>query len=423
MRESALNLDEALQKGLLPVLGTNLKGLQSCKNAKPNGVGMEYIPPYSSYLGLTGTYPFPQLLVGEKYSYIASSSVISECTSGSLVLKYTNNATTQYDLADFKESVVIAGNGIQLYRSPNGLLSPIGCYEYGYIGPIVAGKSCCSFNGLLVLASESTVYWAARPLSIEFNLQVNNVPTGAGFIKPFCGKILRVISTKKQVIVFGTSGISILSFTNDPLPSFGETSTIPCSIGYREAVAHNADDIFFVDLFGFLWQLDVDKGKITKIGFSHIFKNTQPVGSYDSDNNEFLFCNGTQTLVIGQYGVGSREQVITSGGSIDGQHKVIVNSTHSQDLEVVVANQDFGYNGIKTQYAAEINAETDGSIYADEAYTGPSNVGMKIIASETFRPTIKITGHSHALVCGLLLRWKLTDKRYARGRNDNQIAA
>lgn len=425
MRESSLSLDKALVTGVLPVTGSNLLGLASCKNARPYGTGMEYVQPYESYLGLVGEFPFPQLMVSDKYQYVANATGIYSVIAGEVILKKTQAATTHYDLMDFKESIVIVGNNHTLFRYIDGELVTL---------PHVPEASCgCSYDGLMLLGNitswdqsddvdSSTVVWAARPLSSEFRLSINNVATGAGYIKLFCGPLLRIFRADKKVYVFGTQGIVVLNFISNPAPTLAVELEIACSITYRESIVRTNEGFSFIGGLGFAFGLALRETKPTKIGFQRFFRGLRTTGVYDSEEEEILFCNGTTTLTISPLGVGQRDQTITSGGLVNGSMQV-VGEVNSYDFDLEVSPQNMGVAGIKTLYATAVDYETDGVVRINDSSANSLGVGTKIIAADTFRPTVKITSLTQATVSALELRWKLTDKRNVRGHYDNQTTA
>lgn len=426
MRESSLPLDKALTTGLIPVTGNNLAGLYSCKNARPNGVGMEYVQPYSSYLDLVGEYPFPQLMAADKFAYVANATGLFEIVSGELVLKKSQNATSHYDLVDFKDSVCITGNGYTLFRAPSGTLNAV---------VDVPEASCaCAIDGLLLLgnisswtqsadADESTVAWAARPLSTEFKLHNDGVPTGAGYIKLFCGTVLRIFYADKKVIVFGTKGISILSYVSSPVPTLAVDVEIKINILYRESIAYSDEGFVLIDAFGFAFAFALRETQPKRLGFVRFFKGKRVVASYDCDQKEIMFCNGFDTLIIGQYGAGSRAQVITSGGYISGQFQPVVLSTSTEDMELVVDKQNMGVAGFKTIYGTGVDYDTDGKVYVNDSPVNSLGVATKVQSADNFMPKITIKNLTQATITGAELRWKLTDKRMVRGRYDNQTTA
>ena len=427
MRESSLSLDKALVHGVLPVLGSNLLGLSSCKNARPYGVGMEYVAPYSSYLDLTGEYPFPQLLVGEKYQYVANATGIYSINIGVLNLKKTQAATTHYDLVDFKDSVAIVGNGHTLFRSVTGDLSAM--------AHVPEASCACEIGHMLLLGNisswdqstdvdSSTVVWAARPLSVEFQLlDAASISTGAGYIKLFCGDILRLFSKGNLVYVFGKKGIVVLKLISDPVKALSIEVEMPCTIKDREAIVQHPEGFSFIDAFGYAFGLALRETRPKRFGLRRFFQGARVVGMYDPAEQETLFCNGLETISMGTYGVGSRDQVITSGGVIDSVMCVASPTINSQAFTLEVASQNMGVAGIKTLYAAGVDYETDGSVRINDSPANSLGVGTKIISADSFKPTVKITDCTHATVTALELRWKLTDKRNVRGRYDNQTTA
>lgn len=424
MRESSLNLDKALVTGLLPVVGTNLAGLNSCKNARPFGVGMEYVPPFESYLDLIGEYPFPQLICSDLFQYVATPTGIYEVVNDALVLRKTQSASTHYDMADFKDTLVLAGNGHTLFRTPAGELIT---YDH-----VPEASACCSFDGLLLLGNisswdqsadvgSSTVAWAARPLSAAFQLEASNVATGAGYIKLFCGDILRIFKAEKKIVVFGTKGIDILNLSTDPIPTLAVEREIACTISGKEAIVQTNEGFVFTDAFGFAFGFDLRETK--RLGFKRFFAGSRVVGTFDPSEQEVLLSNGVHTITIGQYGAGSRAQAITSGGLVAGAFKAVVTDTESYDMELVVDTQDMGVSGLKTVYEQPIGCYTDGIVKANGANVGPLTVGTKIITQDSFQPTVSILGLTQAQITALELRWKLVDKRYVRGQYDNQTTA
>ena len=430
MREASLDLTKAFSTGLLPVLGNNLQGLASCKNARPYGVGMEYVAPRTSYLDITGTFPFPQLIVTDKYQYVADGGGIYEVVAGALVLKKAQSATTHYDVADFKEAIVLAGNGHTLFRIGSGALeAKVNVPE---------ASTCCSFGGLLLLGNISswtqstevdsaTVVWAARPLSSEFQLSVNNIATGAGYIKLACGDILRIFEAGKKIIVFGRRQIVTLKLISEPTMTLAidkENPPINVNILYKEAISHDGMGGFcLIDGFSFAFAFDSTRGALTRAGFQRFFTGTHPILSYDNVAQEHLLCNGIETLSLGTYGMGQRDQVITSGGNIAGVFEVASPLINSYDMSLTIDTQDMGVKGIKTIYASGVDYTTDGRVFVHNSPVNPLGVGTKVLAQDVFQPTITITNLTYAIVNSLELRWKLTDKRNVRGRYDNQTTA
>lgn len=430
MRESSLGLAKAFSTGLLPVLGNNLQGLSSCKNAKPYGVGMEYVAPRASYLDLVGVYPFPQLLVSEKFQYVATPTGLYEVNAGSLTLKRSQIATAHYDLADFKDTVVIAGNRHTLFRSLTADLESL--------ANVPEASTCCSFGGLLLLgnisswnqstdADSTTIAWAARPLSSEFRLTVDNKATGAGYIKLFCGTVLRIFEAAGKIIVFGTKQIVTLKLLSEPTMTLAidkDQPPVNVAILHKEAISHDGIGGFvFIDAVGFAFAFDSTRGALTRAGFRRYFDAKLPVLTYDTVNQEHLLCNGSETLSLGTYGMGQRDQVITSGGTIAGIFEVVSLAINSSSMSLTLDSQDMGVKGIKTVYASGVDYTTDGKVFVHNSPVNPLGVGTKIIAQDVFQPTITITNLTYALVNSLELRWKLTDKRNVRGRYDNQTTA
>lgn len=439
MREYPFALKGHITKGIVPTPGSDQEGLYTCTNARPFSRGMEFVAPYSSYLDLEVVFPFSQLLVTDKYKYVAYATGIYEVVNNALVSRASLALSSHVDLADFKDSVALTGGNKTLIRNAAGALVEV--------DNVPKANACCSFEGLLVLGNiaswtqsadvgADSIAWASRPRSADFVISVGNVATGAGFSRLFCGTVLKVLNVDKKLVVFGTKGIAVLDLQSAPLPAFGVSKTYKASITYKESIVQSDSQVLFVDSLGFLCSFSVEKGPVV-LGFERFFSGPV-VGSYNEQDQEVYMSTETDALVITSSGVGRLAQAITSCGW-DGSALCVVASTpSSENLELIIDNCNMAIGANKTLYAQEVTGETDGrfevgaffkrdasSSYLNAGYSscGPGGVGTKIVEGSSFRPKIRVIEPEHAKVFDYNLRWKLTDKRSVRGYYDNKTSA
>jgi hypothetical protein len=441
MREYPLMLRMAISAGIAPTKGVDIMGLFSAKNAVPMGKGMEFKQPFSSYLDLAISWPFTQLIVTDKFKYACYGTGIYEIVAGVLVLKKSQVATEHYDCADFKDSIVLTGANKTYVRDATGALVS------GTNAP--EANACCSFDGLLVLGniyswnqisniSTDSIAWANRLLSADFTMHVDNVATGAGYMRLFCGAIKKIVTLDKKLYVFGTKKVVVLELQQAPLPTFGIVKEYDIAVSSKMAVASGEAGIAFISALGELYLIEAGKGEPQKVGFERFFEGESVCCSYNPYDREFYLSTDTQTLVLTEDGMGQLDQAITSCGYDGTSVCVIAGTPTTEDFELVVGPVDMRTTANKVLYAQSVYGESDQlfqigvewqkdtrAAMSDAGYVsaGPEGMGTRIVQGIAFLVKIKAVAPTTAVVYDYSLRWKLVDKRGVRGFYDYKTAS
>ena len=114
------------------------------------------------------------------------------------------------------------------------------------------------------------------------------------------GSIKIVKSLGKDLIVYGDNGVTLVS------PDHQRVEMLPVGVPGRGCVAGDKRAHVFVDVEGVLWKMKPG-GSIERLGYENQIANmtlANITGSYDVQEDEFYFCDGTAGYVLTPTGLG-----------------------------------------------------------------------------------------------------------------------
>jgi len=453
MKEFDYTFDKGLVIGLRPREDNprNSQALTDAFNVRASKDGLiAYIPVIDPTSSTVSKWPFPRLYIGKSVNILADNSNIYEVSSGwakTEVLDLGTTVTTPWAIADFHDYVVMASD-VLIDRNPTtGLWSVV---EPSSTMPLF--KTCCNFKGQLIGGNVNSdwydcgvghVIWA-RPGSTNFLSDKRNA---AGYMPmPFGGEVYRTLPLGDSVVVYGSSGLAVLSPISSPAPGFGVAVSYDFGIASVGAVAGDDSVHVFVDEGGQVWAIGAD-GKVTLLDYKEFMDELTAediVVSHDPQQKKFFISDGTKTFLLATIEATTDLGVVTKSYGMTEvyQHPTNVQFSNSgllgiynasSDAEFRIATDilDFGLRAQKTTQTIELGISASDDCYVavdwrtDKSaswntvgwnFVNPQGIATVICAGTEFRLKVKCDDYSDVNLDYMTIRFKLTDKRSIRGK-------
>jgi len=136
---------------------------------------------------------------------------------------------------------------------------------------------------------------------------------------PWDGTVLNILELGKDLVVYGTNGVTGMTSVIDPIPTYGIIPILDdIGLASRSAVAKGKGFHLFVDTSGEIRMIE-NGFKETRIGYKEFIAPMltedgakEIVVSSDEYNKEFYICNGQKTYMLTETGLCRVNQLITS---------------------------------------------------------------------------------------------------------------
>ena len=458
MREFYTTIDEALLTGLKteirvprnsPVLHECLgfrigkkaiEGIESLSNPLPVALDMHY------------NWPFPQFLKQESWKILVVRDAINmedvvysldadyNATQIFAVDELTFGQGTLMELADFGEYAFMSNGVLMLYWDP----TLVDWDEHVAIATIPMMRTVCNFKGQMiggcVLSAwhdcdEKSIVWSDIG-SVDFTPNRRNE---AGYRRdPFGGEVYHVRRLGDNVVVYGSSGITMMSPVGSPAATFGFKELHGVGLKNRGAMNGDFNQHLFVDLENSVYKLNREGLKeLGYIGYVEDLNAGDNIVSFDQYKGDFYISDGTDSLLLSPNGMTNYPYEVSTIWYDDEDDNGLCGlpeTPNPMTHEPIVVSHiiDMGYRGQKTVFSIELGASeiTDAEVAIDwrmssaaafqrTPFAPVNNEGVAtlIVAGTEFRVCVK----SEAFVRDtseldyITLRWKMTDLRALRG--------
>lgn len=438
MKEYAWQMVKSFHTGLRPESPSDLsgeQGLVECFNAKPARGGLEAWVDVTNPITTSNSWPFPQLLRSKKDLYLCySNSIYKVNTDYSTTLLLSGlSAGTHWTLADFHDFQVFANGVAMCYRDPDGGLTS----AYPGDGLIYSGNVVAAHRGQLFVGDTSKgdnwVEWSEIGAA---DMEISRLNTAGGSPMPWSGTVYNMLSLRKDLVVYGSNGISILRPVVGPEYAFGAFELVEIldyGIAARGAVVGNTQQHLFIDELGYLRMLS-SKG-VEELGYQEYF--APMLGNHivlvkNDLAREIYIGDGTYSFVLTKYGLGEHSQPISGGVAQNAGFIGVGGDSTESDLTIVSDTFDLGLRARKTLYAVQVGAKTSKPIkvaldwksdYSEDfqrtAYKviNPSKVVTMITTAVAFRLVFIVEDYASDFeLSDVVVRWKLSDKSSIRGQ-------
>jgi len=449
MREFELAFD-ALGKGLRPSrkVPRNTQALIECYNVKPYPLGLVPYEPLTdpfAALYLTTEWPFPQLLVGSKRSFL----IVRDSPTGEDLLYQVNadwsltlilplsHATYgvggRYDLADFGDYVLLTNGAVMVTRNPvTGVYTPsVGTSD------IPLCKTACDFKGQAVAGNVQSSWYERGVDSIVWSNigDINFTPdrkNEAGFREHWRGEVYKVRQLGDQIVVYGKEGILALTPVTEPAPTFRFNELADFGLAGVDAVGGNKDVHLFVDSAGWLWRAKKGGG-LENLGYQEFMTLMSPdniIISYNPNEGDFYISDGIYGFILTPKGLAQIHQLPNSMAFVGGVLYGIFGDNGDTEFRLTTDVLDFGFRPRKTLFTTEIGIDTTSQVetaidwrsnkadpFVRTPWTPANELGIstQIVSGVDFRLCLKSSSYTDVNVDYIKQRWKMTDLRSIRG--------
>lgn len=246
------------------------------------------------------------------------------------------------------------------------------------------------------------------------------------------GNVLRIKALHEHLIVYGENGITALTphgadISVRDLASFG--------ILTRDSVAGNMDEHVLIANSGEIYALEnqyyANSLRLQKLDYSEFTTNYLSagavVGSFDSNDKDFYFSNGTDNFILSEGGLTKHEQVITSIEFAQGGPVGVASDVDPATVTLVTSPFEMEVPGIKFISWVTLKVRGGGvvSVAADYNFDGSDvfdrtpfytlnqlRMGYVGIAGIRFRIVVSATDYSTFDLDSISYEWQLVDKRH-----------
>lgn len=451
MREFELIIDEALTKGLTPFKVTpfNSQLLQECLGFRLGKGGLEKFEVKENPLELLTTFyyswPFPQVIIGDTYNFliIRDSTVNHEDKVYSFDDEHTAlthifdidvltfGQGTMMEVADFGEYAFMTNGVIMIYWDTTLLT----WQETVASATIPMMRTICNFKGQMIGGNvvsvwhdcDETFYVWSKIGEADFTPEEENT---AGYQRdPFGGEVYHVRRLGDNVIGYSSKGISMLTPTSSPAPTFGFTELVDIGLKNQGAMNGDLNVQVFVTEDNILRR--ITKQGLEELGYeSYMEQLGTVVITYDPKNKDFYIGDEDKTFLLTQQGLTEIPQHPSAVWRRDNETYMIPDSVDSYKQAITTQPFDIGYAGQKTVDSMETDLLLgDSPEVAISYYLNPTSYSTTNYVPLNFQnvASIKAVGNAFAFhlrydptydnsrISYLKVRYKMSDLRGIRG--------
>jgi len=424
----------------------NTQVLTQCLNAKVGRSGLEeYTSITSPFVALpTLSHPFPQLIPTMPARYIAvADKVYLVNTDWSLTSQLTGiTGSRLFHVADFGAWQVWTNGTKLIERNYSTGVFSISAETW-------TARTVCNFRGQLVVGGISTsrdhqvFYSQIGTGTLATVLAYTGVSPSAGMMPMLWrkqGSVYMVKPLGKAIMVYGSCGITAMikesEYALSYIPVFGRKEIANFGIASAHAVAGDDTMHVFIDEGGTAWQIGEDL-VMKELGYQEFFSAmtmANIVGSFDSNQKEFYFTDGSNTYLLSQGGLTWIFENPTSLEFVSGGLIGVRGQSADTTFVAVTDTIDFGNRGVKTITGVELGMTWPSALGAtlevavDYRYNTTSaftrsafkavnanGFVFPIVSAVEFRLVIKASSYIGCSLDYADIRWKQSDKRMIRG--------
>jgi hypothetical protein len=279
--------------------------------------------------------------------------------------------------------------------------------------------------------------------------------------------LLRCLKLGKKVIVYGTFSCFEMRPVSDPVPAFGIKHLR--HVGIRNPLAVGGSDSLhiLVDREGYMWRVALDNygnAQVEKIGYSEYFAVAQKDHSiatgeglvsvvYNDGEEEFYIGNGIDSFLYREGEltrinkcitsiVSYKNAVVTDSSDLDYINTLPIGCYSQVDDNTIIYQSDVfdqGMSGIKLietvevlgSFSVDSPVEVMVETRSDRSQPFRSTKWIRCDKNGACSPTVqgtelrvnvRISNWKDCTIEALRLWWKVTDRRYVRGRYDDNIS-
>lgn len=255
------------------------------------------------------------------------------------------------------------------------------------------------------------------------------------------GMVYNILKLGKNAVIYGEGGVSILKPVDSPHPTFATKDIASVGLKNRNTVCGDDVKHYFMDKLSRLWVLTVSTKTVsltemhgaTLLGYEEFLSTlTDPVMSYDPENEWVYISDATQGFVLTKEGLGGGYGGITAIQYQAGVKTVASPAVLSTPPTMLVVTDiiDFGYRGQKTIEAVEIGTDAvqplsvaldyrfdkaGAFVTTPYAPVNKEGIGWIRAAGIEFRVRIRNLVYEDIELDYLNIHYKPTDKRGIRG--------
>lgn len=245
------------------------------------------------------------------------------------------------------------------------------------------------------------------------------------------GWVYQVLPLGKNVVVYGSGGISLLFPVTDPAPTFGCKDLFSFGIQNKNAACGDRDTHYFIDAIGNLWMLTAEVRH--NLGYKEFLSElTKPTMIYDSVQKRVFISDATKGYIFTPQGLGGGYPALTGFDRVQGTPVVGSpgNGLSTPVISLLTDTLDFGYSGMKSVAAIQVSAEHQEKLYVavDFRYDrteswrtsrwirlNKEGVAFLNVAGIEFRVRVKNLAPDELKIDYINIQYKRIDKRFVRG--------
>lgn len=442
-----------ISHGLSPYKGLrkNFPYLQTCHNMQ---VGKDRLEEYTSLVdpinyptprGIwEADWPFPQLFRLNSMNLLVARNTVWSLDETYTPASYqfaSASTVEKWSVADYHSFVLMCDGTYTYKRNPStGVWSSADTLHAGCI---------CDFSGQVIMGNHSTlatntVAWSEIG-NARFEIGTSDVTSG-WIAMEWPGTVWDVRKLGSGVLVCGSGGISGLRPAFEPVVTYAMRKLANFGIASPHAVAGDEDKCLVVSESGRLYMVNQEYSKkdlgfgIQEIGFEEHINNltlANVVVTHDPLSDSFYISDGTACYLLTKHGLSTVYQCPSSLTVSDGAPVGTLVETTDTGITLTTESTDMFIRAIKCLSAVEIDALGSGfklSMYARTIQAGttygltgltpnPQSIITNKLSGMDFWFSLTNSGLAGKSVNGLTIRYKLTDKRFARSLYAGQVAA
>lgn len=456
MREFELVIDEALKKGLSPLSNpaVNSQVLLEALGFRCSGEGLEVHElldnPLPVGLDLYYSWPYPQLVFGEKYGILViknpssgkySIYTVSEDHQTVTFLYEIDDAeytSTLMEVADFGKYLFMTNGAVMIYWDgeqdiwqiiTDSLTIPSMRTVTNFKGQAIGGHILSPWYDC-----DDKYYVWSRIGSMDFTIDKDNE---AGYRRcPYGGTVYNVRRLDNSVIGYSSKGVVAIVPASSATPELGT----PATMGFKEledvglinqgAVGGDLKTHIYVGEDYILRR--VSANGVEELGYKDFMKQLAGediIVCYDPSNKDFYIGNSSMTFLLSKYGM---SEVLQHPSAVwrSNNQTYALSLDDSSDPSVCTNIFDMSYRGMKTVFSIETDVILgDGGEAGVDwnnnplswgvGYYKPINnlgIGAIIISGGSFKFRLRFeTLYAGARLGYIKVRYKMTDLRGLRG--------
>lgn len=450
MREYEFNIDKSLGNCLSPTLVTpqNAPFMSKVVGFRCGDLGLEpYVlgtNPLPSALDIQYSWPFPQVLEGEKFLFLIVRDNINEADQ-IYVINYDNTVTWSftidkltfgqgglYELADFGEYAILSNGLVYLYWHYLGSWNvtkvasatlPLMTSVCNYKGRLIGGNVTSTWHD----CNENYYIWS-KIGSVDFTVDQSNE---AGYRRdPMGGEILNIRRMQDIIVGCSTHGITYMFPANQ---SIGFKEVCHRGIANKGAIAGHLNEYLVVGEDYIVRKLTPEG--VEDVGYQRQMLELKEdeedvIVNFDDSRDDFYIGNSQRTFLLSSKGMTEIKQHPSALWINAGIKHLLPATEDSQLYELLSESFNFGYGGQKTISTMETDAvgytdctigvqySEDNKVFTERTYSEINKQGLASvpISGVYFKAGVRFeTVDSDFATSYIKLRFKMTDLRGIRG--------